>query len=585
MTVTQRETMSVRVRRRIRLAPLAVWSSILGALSGALASVLFVRPGWLLFFWLRPLYQLLLMGMIVLVPALLLAPWLGSRCQRPGHVYLAGQTYCSLYVWALLLVSATLGPGATAGLTLTTLVSVLGAGLIVGVAGGLANLLLLLVNRTFLFLVLEQDGSLCSHCGYQVGAPPATPRCPECGTLSRAQARPAPRWSRALRSNGHWAGLALFCVLATAIMAHRFVVEGAETRAFLRAFGGSNRMFEGVILGEGGRGAWESVGVYQELPARPGQIVMILYDATREPGEPAMQVRLGTLTRTPGGHLFPADASPCVMSSLDEQQAEYATAKGIPPSLIDELIDVAAAAGWPAAGRPAPPVTVDAAPHFPAAVAASAPPDAAPAPPSVLRPGPPGASPGLQWADLRRSLGLGRSGRPGNAALAVLLLLSAAWLVGGLLLLRRVKRALRARASCRACGHHLGEAFDTGPRCPACQAMLADVGVTLPGRVRLVAAGLACVLVPVVTFLALGNADRCVRTIRVIFVRGPSRTWPRSIYGIPRSSRSWSGSAIRSRGGSTFSSAQCPSHRAWGARSSGRELVSIGSCPATNRRS
>lgn len=312
----QPHALSVRVRRRVPLAPLVVWSCILGALCGALASFLLVRPGWLANSGLRPLAILVLAGMVLVVPSMLLALWLARRCQRRVHVYLAGQAHCSSYVWSLLLVSALLGPGATAGLDLQTLVSALGAGLIAGVAGGLADLLLLLVNRTLNFRVLEQDGSLCGHCGYPVGAPPGSPRCPECGTPAAAQARPASRWLRALRSCGHWAALAMFCGLVSAILAHRFMVERAPTRNFLRAFDGGDHVFHGAILGGDMPGVWECAGVYRELPGRPGQTVMILFDATRDPGEPSMQVRLGTLTRTPAGQLVPVDARPLVMSSL-----------------------------------------------------------------------------------------------------------------------------------------------------------------------------------------------------------------------------------------------------------------------------
>ena len=173
--------MKVFVRQPCRLTAVVVWSATIAALAGVLLSITFVRPGlFILALVPSPLNEWL--GTIVsLGLPIPLALWFARRCQRSSHVYLAGHLFCGCYVLAFAFATSGLAPGAWVSVGVVWLAGLLVLAMAVGAIGGFANILLRTLNRRLLFQVLEQDGTLCRACGYQIGKPPLSSRCPECG--------------------------------------------------------------------------------------------------------------------------------------------------------------------------------------------------------------------------------------------------------------------------------------------------------------------------------------------------------------------------------------------------------------------
>jgi hypothetical protein len=209
---------------------------------------------------------------------------------------------------------------------------------------------------------------------------------------------------------------------------------------------------------------------------------MMLYDPTPDPGEPDMEVRLGTEWRLPNGAILPVDGTPIVLCDLNRAQSEWAIANGMPDSLVDELVKAATAVGWPTGS--AQPVVVDAGPHFPALATDNT---------KTSRPAlGNGGFPASPFRSARWGHSSIKLDRITALVYAIVLALSAPPLFVGLARLRRAGPGHRSRPSCGRCGRMIDGAMDGAAACPACNAALAEAGIWPPDRSRgsLVFAGL-----------------------------------------------------------------------------------------------
>ncbi len=335
--------MRICVRSVYRLSSLLAWSSICGFATGLLLAAL-MRAGQPIFLSRPFLFEAL--ALAIPIP---LAIWFSCLCQRVSRVYLAGHVYGSCYLAGSLLTAQQWVPGAGAGASALDVLLLAGGIVVVGFPFGCANLALWALNRLLFFRVVEQDGSLCSKCAYIIHDPSSSLQCPECG---------APLRKREPQGNigryAHWVAVVLMCAMVSSWAIYLFVTQHSPATEFLSALDGE-AAFGGAIVA----GPWanDAIGTYLFIPGDT-RVLMIFYDPSPPAGFPTMQIRVGTLAKTPLGQVIPTDGTPIVHCDLDASQAEDILLRGVPDSLVERLLQRSRVAWGSPAATPVVPIEV-----------------------------------------------------------------------------------------------------------------------------------------------------------------------------------------------------------------------------------
>ncbi len=342
----------VRVRAPCDVQVLVVLSALFAALSGAVLSLSWVRPG----FPLLPCVIVLPPNLQLLVsygdPVLLVVPWallVHWRSQQPLALYLAGQVFGSCYVIGFWLVTIALSPGGGGAVALQGWAIIAVVSVVIGVVFGLINLLLRVFTTSFLFIIVEQDGTLCYRCGYKIGAVPISARCPECGTqvsASTAHGELSSRSSKRARVI-----VRIFAIVALAVFlvtwGKVYTKVSRPTDRFLDQFEREQNAFTGPMFGRGPNvPGWEAIGTYYPVPGDPTKLICIMYEPDPVPGQPAMQVQLRASSQVRSGKVLPVFGDPLILCDITTDEAVYVIEHGLPRSLEAAFVDAASAVGW-----------------------------------------------------------------------------------------------------------------------------------------------------------------------------------------------------------------------------------------------
>ncbi len=302
------------------------------------------------------LFRLSLIG--ILGPLSLLAVMLSCLSQRRILVLASGYAFCfgAVFVGSIRVLAMT-GGTTTVGLSTLALLCIMS--LIIAFLGSALALIVCAIVRTVFVVVLEQDGSLCPSCGYTL-MPRDVPRCSECGTDPR---RPqAGRGGVAqlidvVYRRSRYITIIALIVAATMLLYQRLAVlgpmqdfrdhfmRGEPTYHFVHMI--SDNYHQDNVT-------WSAQGHLQILSDDPTRALLIIYAPGAWPPQPTMQIRLNWTFNVPAG--FPTtsvDGLPAVMANLDRKQAKFVIKHGVPPTLINALLEATSEAGWPAQ-RPAP---------------------------------------------------------------------------------------------------------------------------------------------------------------------------------------------------------------------------------------
>jgi hypothetical protein len=220
------------------------------------------------------------------------------------------------------------------------------------ISAGLALLIRWLV-RSVLFTVVEQDGSRCPRCGYQLGSEVIT-KCPECGTAADSKGTVFGRMSRV----GSWAQRRapwMAAILGAALLVQFGVTLYRRTLPalrFLNAFPMRDDVGPGVMIPKSPpMGSYESMCMIGWVPleGHPSRAVIVLYVPDRGSSLPAMRLAVAAMPAPkPGSAPGPMVnyGSPEVACDLSRQQSEEVITDGIPRDLMLALADEAERAQW-----------------------------------------------------------------------------------------------------------------------------------------------------------------------------------------------------------------------------------------------
>ncbi len=341
----------IRVKPRLRLEPMVELSLLLGAGVGLVFSLIFLDPlvqtGFA--FWGR-LLRISLIG--ILGPLLMFAVILSCLCQRRAIVVASGYAFCfgAVFVASFRVVAA------TAGDPLVVLIAVIPLGILslflAIIGGALAPLVCSMIKALFVE-VLEQDGTLCPNCGYEL-MPLNIPRCPECG--KNPQQSPAVRGaishlSRLLYRQSRHITIIVLIVLAGMTVYHSLTAVGPmmrfSNRFDINRYGRTSADMYGEDFYQDDV-TWRATGFTQILADDPTRAILVLYAPGAGWSQPIMQIRLQWAQKPKAG--FPTttfDGLPAVMTNLNKEQAEFVIEHGsVPQTLIDALLEAATEVGW-----------------------------------------------------------------------------------------------------------------------------------------------------------------------------------------------------------------------------------------------
>ena len=217
------------------------------------------------------------------------------------------------------------------------------------------------LRAQLLYACVEQDGTRCWRCGYQPGSESILV-CPECG-MAKGQGQRLARVFGSFDAVKRRAKPALIIVLVAAAGIIAVWVMQPRTRRLLAFYRRFDEPLGGHVDGNG-----ISVpcgGSWQGIDGRLGLGLWISYLPVDQPGVPAMELRLATMTSGSMGDAV-NPVAPEVSCALDRAQAEWVVAHGVPQALIQSLR--AAPAGGPATKGP---TRIPAAEFFPEKPAAS----------------------------------------------------------------------------------------------------------------------------------------------------------------------------------------------------------------------
>ncbi len=374
----------ILVRPRLGLERTVESSLLVGAVVGLTFSLIsfapFVQSGMVN--W-GGLLRISLIG--IFGPLSLSLVVLSCLSQRKILVVASGYAFCFAAVFVALIRFIAV-VGASDGLSLVGLLALCLTSLLIALVGGSIAIAVLAMMRTVGVVVLEQDGTLCPNCGYNL-VPRDVVRCSECGQdpqLRRGRSMPLTRF---LYGHARLILIVVLVISGTATVHHLFTVIGPLKR-FHDQFESSefgftfSRMTSDDYYQDGV--TWSAEGFTQVLSNDPTRAIVVLYAPGASRSQPIMQIRLHWAQKSKAG--FPPatfDGVPAIMTNLNWEQAEFVIERGsVPQSLIEALLEAATEVGWPAApptpgpfgqitqsynwNGPARPVIVIADSHFPA---------------------------------------------------------------------------------------------------------------------------------------------------------------------------------------------------------------------------
>ncbi len=230
---------------------------------------------------------------------------------------------------------------------------------------------------------VEQTGTYCWHCAYDLSAGPTGAVCPECG-IDPIHATPRWRLMTALmgRLSRHARAItAVAAAIALAATVWWTTVWIIPVHRFVSSPRMATNEWQSIEFIEYARDSHtpnfeHQRGINISLPVvgRSDRIIKVLYLPRAGPDTAAMIVEFGALERLPasaGGFSYPTSLYPSVRAYLTIEQARAVMSRGVPQSLIDTLIahaDAANAIPMPAVTANSQyhsPIAVDAAPFFP----------------------------------------------------------------------------------------------------------------------------------------------------------------------------------------------------------------------------
>jgi hypothetical protein len=227
----------------------------------------------------------------------------------------------------------------------------------VAIIAGVSALCALLVRwlvRSLLFTIVEQDGTRCSRCGYQLGGPTIT-TCPECGApadtarLSFSRLHRLTAWLQR-RSPIFAAIFVVFLAIQLPVTIYRRTLP---TCRFLAAFPIRDNVGQGSMSEyppPPDRHDSSCLASWVPFPNESLRGIIVLYVPDSRSTMPAMRLCVAA-TPTPR----PPDAPPLptlnfgtpeVGCELPRDLAERVIREGIPPALIKALADEADRAKW-----------------------------------------------------------------------------------------------------------------------------------------------------------------------------------------------------------------------------------------------
>lgn len=356
------------------LLPLA---ATLGAVSGVLTLALFV--------WLTtnyrvidtPVYGLVLLVHLAVLPPLVAGALLARFTQHPRLTTVVGLVFGAAQAAGFLAYTFTTSEtgGATAATTdlyislaLLAVFSSLGCGLF-----HLARFL----TRSLLFNTIEQTGTLCHRCGYDRAAP-SIAVCPECAAPADPSSFRARRFL-AITGLAHRVArplAAALLLIGVAAAANTLITRTIPAARFVRTFRAAGAHISLWYITPLNWPNWPpgtrsagAVGAWLPFPDGSDRTILVLYAPDRDAPEPAMQIVVAAVPSSHSRHVYPDHGSPHIALNLPRHLAEHVAREGLPLSLARAIADHADSSGWKPAGGAGPVLIVsseiDLAPHFP----------------------------------------------------------------------------------------------------------------------------------------------------------------------------------------------------------------------------
>ncbi|MGH7132661.1 MAG: hypothetical protein ACREJO_12015 [Phycisphaerales bacterium] len=316
---------------------------------------------------------------LMLFPIFAFAPLVTFTTQRPSRVallcgtFLAAQYFAGSLLYSLQTASKGLGWTLDSMLMKLLLESAVAAAF-----GAVFGLFILFTVRQLFFTTLEQDGQFCWRCSYPLASGRIT-TCPECGTPMDAGRF---RWNWLHRSIARlrriaWPAVAVLFLGWIAITAAIWPTHIAPVRRFSAAM--QQHATVGYIAfmlpaNSNSRTLPGSPCTAATLPldASNSLDLLIAYAPKPESSCPVMQLQVSKATGAfgsgPDAVTEHSMGSLRVLCDLDDKQAAYIMANGVPDSLKAAMLKASATTGWNGTPSlpPFPPDTrIDPAPHFP----------------------------------------------------------------------------------------------------------------------------------------------------------------------------------------------------------------------------
>lgn len=273
------------------------------------------------------------------------------RCQRPVIVYLCGQWFGSCLFFGILAASWYRRPdsiGHWGEVILIPLVIVVA--LVVGAITGLAHLLLRELVRAVGFGIIEQTGSLCYSCGYELRAHRQGARCPECGRVHFSRERRPTTLSRLLGKGKRLSrpiGLVFFAallvllvvrgMLRSHVLASEFTHIDSHARPQRMTMMNLVQRAGGLTIG----GGWEEYGIVRAIDGHLEMRLLVCKATAQGPLQPAMQLQL--VAASEYGYAY---GDPVIVCNLTPTQAAHISANGVPSALEKALVDLAIEHKW-----------------------------------------------------------------------------------------------------------------------------------------------------------------------------------------------------------------------------------------------
>jgi hypothetical protein len=312
-------------------AVLVVPTAVFSATWMYLPQAIFLRGNWLL------IINLTQLGLI-LVPFFTFVVWLSRQCQHTSWVAATGAAYWFVLVLMVLLANSLSMPH----WGFDPLHQLLMAFAVASLIGAVAAIVVMKIYRMFFRRVIEQDGTLCSACGYPVSRSKSA-NCPECGE----QHRPATttRGERAIAAcarNGR-AILVAMLVLFTlgygwAILAER------QHRTLGENFGDMWIRSDRPAFFDDDRSA---SAVYRPIRiGRHDAEAILMLEQTHAFCRPDLELRIAYVQSGQDVWPFAQHGSAIITIAVPREQFREVLRHGPPDTAIARLIETAETEGW-----------------------------------------------------------------------------------------------------------------------------------------------------------------------------------------------------------------------------------------------